>query len=49
MADHQESAYARLYQWVQDHCQDLEGDVPATSAVLQASMRALVDRPAYFE
>ena len=26
MADHQESAYARLYQWVQDHCQDLEGD-----------------------
>ena len=26
MADHQESAYARLYQWVPDHCQDLEGD-----------------------
>jgi hypothetical protein len=35
MADHQESAYARLYQWVQDHCQDREGDSLSTEEKIQ--------------
>lgn len=37
LSQHQETAYERLYRWVQDRCQTLEEETPAADVTLQVS------------
>eukprot|EP00903_Cladosiphon_okamuranus_P006045 g5962.t1 len=48
LSQHQETAYERLYLWVQDRCQTLEEETPAADVTLQAAVRCLRDRPLYY-
>ena len=45
LSQHQETAYERLYRWVQDRCQTLEEETPAADVTLQ--VRQSVSRPCF--
>ena len=37
LSQHQETAYERLYRWVQERCQTLEEETPAADVTLQVT------------
>ncbi|CAM9217699.1 unnamed protein product [Phaeothamnion confervicola] len=44
----QERAFGRLYEWVQERCQELQEETPEADVTLQVAMRALRDRHAFY-
>ncbi|CAF1462032.1 unnamed protein product, partial [Didymodactylos carnosus] len=49
MALHQESAFERLYRWVQSECRLLTNDVPDLSTLLSQAVEALKERQVLFK
>jgi len=49
LAQHQERAYEQLYEWVQEQCSVLQDENPEADATLQVAMKALRERPVYYQ